>query len=51
MNKVLIIGDSCLDVFEYGICNRINPEAPVPIFLPYKKIKNSGMAMNVYNNK
>ena len=48
--KVLVIGDSCQDIFVYGSCDRLNPEAPVPI-LNYKKtvIKN-GMAWNVREN-
>ena len=29
--KVLLIGDSCTDEYVYGICERLNPEAPVPI--------------------
>lgn len=48
--KVLLIGDSCIDKYVYGICERLNPEAPVPI-LNYKNIKtNMGMAWNVKNN-
>jgi bifunctional ADP-heptose synthase (sugar kinase/adenylyltransferase) len=48
--KVLVIGDSCLDVFQYGKCKRICPEAPVPVFLPTKKKENGGMALNVQAN-
>ena len=29
--KVLLIGDHCLDVYHYGVCERLSPEAPVPI--------------------
>ena len=29
--KVLLIGDSCTDVYVYGTVNPINPEAPVPV--------------------
>lgn len=48
--KVLLIGDSCLDVFCYGLVERLNPEAPVPI-LNYKRTETrQGMAWNVYNN-
>ena len=50
MEKVLIIGDSCEDIFRYGKCVRLCPEAPVPIFNPTTHIKNGGMAMNLYNN-
>ena len=50
MKKVLVIGDSCIDVFQYGKCKRICPEAPVPVFLPTKKKENGGMAFNVAAN-
>ena len=48
--KVLVIGDSCIDKFIYGECNRICPEAPVPVFNPVKSTTNGGMAKNVFNN-
>jgi D-beta-D-heptose 7-phosphate kinase/D-beta-D-heptose 1-phosphate adenosyltransferase len=50
MKKVLVIGDGCKDVFQYGKCERLSPEAPVPIFKPTKATDNGGMAVNVYNN-
>ncbi len=50
MSKVLVIGDGCKDIFQYGKCDRLSPEAPVPIFKPVKAISNGGMAVNVYNN-
>ena len=50
MNKILVIGDSCTDVFVYGTCNRICPEAPVPILNPIKTTTNGGMAKNVSKN-
>ena len=48
--KVLIIGESCLDVFVYGKVNRLEPSAPVPIIQKLQTISNGGMAMNVKNN-
>lgn len=48
--KVLVIGDSCTDIFRYGKCDRLSPEAPVPIFNPIKEIINGGMSINVKNN-
>ena len=48
--KFLAIGDSCTDVFIYGRCERICPEAPVPVFAPIKTKKNGGMAANVQAN-
>lgn len=50
MKKVLVIGDSCSDVFRYGKCERLSPEAPVPIFLPSRTTGNGGMALNVAEN-
>lgn len=50
MKKVLVIGDSCVDIFEYGKCNRICPEAPVPVLMPFDIKQNSGMTSNVYVN-
>ena len=35
---------------EYGVCNRLCPEAPVPVFNPVNETINGGMAYNVYNN-
>jgi bifunctional ADP-heptose synthase (sugar kinase/adenylyltransferase) len=42
--KFLAIGDSCTDVFIYGRCERICPEAPVPVFIPVKEKTNGGMS-------
>lgn len=50
MKKVLVIGDGCKDVFLYGKCEKLCPEAPVPVFKPTKNNFNGGMAVNVYNN-
>ncbi len=30
--QILLIGDSCIDEYQYGTVDRISPEAPVPIF-------------------
>ena len=48
--KVLVIGDSCKDVFVYGSCSRMAPAAPVPVFIPQYLKNNKGMAGNVYEN-
>ncbi len=48
--KVLVVGDSCEDVFEYGRCTRLCPDAPVPVFLPTRTNTIKGMAGNVANN-
>lgn len=48
--KILLIGDSCYDVYHYGEVKRISPEAPIPVFdLKYSE-KKHGMASNVYEN-
>lgn len=48
--KVLLIGESCQDIYHYGVCDRLCAEAPVPVF-DYKtqEIK-PGMAANVNEN-
>ena len=48
--KVLLIGDSCTDEYVYGTCDRLNPEAPVPILNFNRKETNKGMAWNVREN-
>lgn len=48
--NILVVGDFCIDRFVYGYTERINPEAPIPIFKPTKIIENYGMAGNVASN-
>ena len=48
--NVLVIGDSCKDVFIYGDIERISPEAPIPVFKPTREESNGGMAKNVADN-
>jgi D-beta-D-heptose 7-phosphate kinase/D-beta-D-heptose 1-phosphate adenosyltransferase len=48
--KILLIGDSCIDEYVYGTCERLNPEAPVPILKFGRKETKNGMAWNVRNN-
>lgn len=48
--NVLVVGESCCDIFQYGKAERLSPEAPVPVFSPTTKTKNAGMAGNVKNN-
>ena len=48
--RVLLIGDSCTDEYVYGTCDRLNPEAPVPILNFNRKETTDGMAMNVRKN-
>ena len=48
--KILVVGDSCKDVFIYGKVKRSAPEAPVAVFNPIKTRTNDGMARNVSKN-
>ena len=48
--RILLIGDNCLDVYQFGTVDRLSPEAPVPIFVPLYKEEREGMVGNVYNN-
>lgn len=47
---VLLIGDSCTDEYYYGTCDRLSPEAPVPVFKIVHKDVKPGMASNVKQN-
>ena len=48
--KILVIGDSCYDVFTYGQALRLAPEGPAPVFNPIEKTTSGGMALNVQRN-
>jgi len=48
--KILVIGDSCVDIFRYGVINRLAPEAPVPIINPEYEKSTPGMGGNVVRN-
>lgn len=49
--NVLLLGDSCIDQYIYGTCDRLNPEAPVPILKQNNEIvTRKGMAFNVKDN-
>jgi D-beta-D-heptose 7-phosphate kinase/D-beta-D-heptose 1-phosphate adenosyltransferase len=48
--KVLLIGDSCEDIYQYGTIDRLSPEAPVPVFVPTHSETKRGMAGNVAAN-
>jgi D-beta-D-heptose 7-phosphate kinase/D-beta-D-heptose 1-phosphate adenosyltransferase len=49
-SRILVIGESCTDVFYSGDVDRLCPEAPVPVFKVRSKTDNGGMAKNVQNN-
>ena len=48
--SVLLIGDSCIDIYQFGDVKRISPEAPVPIITPSHSVEKFGMASNVKTN-
>lgn len=48
--KILLIGDICTDVYQYGTVERISPEAPVPVFKLDHERDREGMAGNVKRN-
>lgn len=48
--KILLIGDDCEDVYQYGTVDRISPEAPVPVFKFSHEERKPGMAGNVAAN-
>jgi len=48
--KILVFGESCKDVFHYGDCSRLCPDAPVPVFKLINTVETWGMAKNVERN-
>lgn len=49
-SNILVIGDTCKDVYIYGSCDRLCPERPVAILDKEREEENYGMAGNVFNN-
>jgi D-glycero-beta-D-manno-heptose-7-phosphate kinase len=50
MKKILVIGDSCKDVFVYCHAERLAPDLPVPVLRVIEETQNPGMAKNVERN-
>ena len=48
--NVLLIGDSCEDIYHYGTCDRISPEAAVPGLKQSSVLIKKGMSSNVRLN-
>jgi bifunctional ADP-heptose synthase (sugar kinase/adenylyltransferase) len=48
--KILLIGDNCTDIYQYGTIDRLSPEAPIPVFVPTHVEERDGMAGNVCAN-
>ena len=49
-SKILVIGETCEDRYVEGPCDRISPEAPVPILSMKNRFVKFGMASNVATN-
>ena len=50
MSSILVLGESCKDVFVYCKAIRLAPDLPVPVLEIEHKSENPGMAMNVQLN-
>lgn len=50
MKDLLIVGDSCRDIFVYCDALRLAPDYPVPILNIIDQSENAGMAKNVQRN-
>jgi D-beta-D-heptose 7-phosphate kinase/D-beta-D-heptose 1-phosphate adenosyltransferase len=48
--NILLIGDSCVDEYYIGTCDRLSPEAPVPVIKVTEYRTSNGMAANVKEN-
>jgi len=48
--NILLVGDDCVDCYQYGTIDRISPEAPVPVFKFSHEETRPGMAGNVNAN-
>ena len=48
--KILVIGDSCTDMYIFGKCERLSPESPVPVLKVSRTESRPGMASNVVKN-
>lgn len=48
--KILIIGDSCRDIFVYCKTERLAPDVPVPVLNVIEQKENPGMAKNLERN-
>ncbi len=50
MKKILIIGESCRDIFVYCNADRLAPDLPIPVLGVVEQKENPGMAKNVELN-
>ena len=50
MKKILIVGESCKDIFVYCKAERLAPDLPIPVLGIVEQKENPGMAKNVERN-
>ena len=50
MKDILVIGESCRDIFVYCDAARLCPDIPVPVLTVLNQTENPGMAKNVQRN-
>lgn len=50
LNRILVIGEGCYDVYTYCKATRLAPDKPVPILEEVRTKTTPGMAFNVYCN-
>ena len=50
MSQIIVIGESCVDVFVYCDAERLAPDLPIPILTTNQKVESPGMAANVFRN-
>jgi len=50
MKKILVLGESCRDIFVYCHAERLAPDLPVPVLSVTHQTENPGMAANVKQN-
>ena len=48
--KILVVGETCDDVFVYGEALRLCPDVPAPVFKAFRKVCSQGMAGNTKSN-
>ena len=49
-SRILVIGETCIDRYFLGTCERLSPEAPVPVLKVDNEKTKKGMASNVASN-
>ena len=48
--KILVVGDACVDQYIFGLCTRLNPESAAPLLSQTHTETKMGMALNVAAN-